>query len=283
VIDPAHQIDIGIDFTRELSQQIVDGFGWHLSFLKASVAIQALLQSLHASLVGFANCQSFCEFHLTPVRVYTHARGWFGNGGCRRAVGWRAEIIHPRLHAQMYDDLLQLLLPLDGIRQNGRVHPEGDALFHSLQVFEFARGSSSDRVLWAAALLHDVGKVLGSNAHAEVGADLLDGLLAPRVVWLVRHHLDLLLAPQATKRRLRRTSSLTDLQHLRSWDLAGRSPSATVPEPDAALALLLEGDGARIIGPTVRLDWDFDCDGDGLNACASNAASHAHGNSKEAR
>jgi hypothetical protein len=60
----------------------------------------------------------------------------------------------------MYSDLLELLVALDGVRQDPRWHPEGDALYHSLQAFELARRETTDRGLWAAALLHDVGKAL---------------------------------------------------------------------------------------------------------------------------
>src|SRR5262249_39824061 len=103
----------------------------------------------------------------------------------------------------MVHDLLELLLALDRIQQAPPRHPERDALYPSLQAFDLARRETADRALQAAALLHDVGKALGSRDHAGVGADLLEGLVAPRVVWLVRHHLDLLEAPAATKRRLR--------------------------------------------------------------------------------
>src|SRR5689334_8357537 len=121
----------------------------------------------------------------------------------------------------MYDELYDLLLSLDGIRQNPQYHPEGDALFHSLQVFELARRATDDRALWAAALLHDVGKAVSSPDHDQIGADLLDGIVSPRIVWLVRHHLDLLVTPAATKRRLRGTPELVDLQRLRAWDVGG--------------------------------------------------------------
>jgi hypothetical protein len=147
----------------------------------------------------------------------------------------------------MTQELLSLLLALDGVRQDPRWHPEGDALFHSLQAFDLARRDSPDRALWAAALLHDVGKALGSADHAEVGADLLEGLVAPRVVWLVRHHLDLLDAPGATKRRHRGSPVLVDLQRLRRWDVRGRSPYATVITPDAALAILFEEGTAGLL------------------------------------
>ena len=141
----------------------------------------------------------------------------------------------------MDDDLFSLLSSLNGIRQSPRYHPEGDALFHSLQVFELARRESEDPVLWAAALFHDVGKAVDGPLHDEVGADLLDGLLCPRAVWLVRHHLDLLKDPRTTRRRHRGTDALRDLEKLRRWDLGGRDPSARVVSIDCAFDQLIAG------------------------------------------
>lgn len=146
----------------------------------------------------------------------------------------------------MHDELLDLLLALDGVQQDPRWHPERDALYHSLQAFDLARQATPDRVLQAAALFHDVGKALGSEDHAEVGADLLEGLVAPRVVWLVRHHLDLLHSPAATKRRLRGSPALLDLQRLRRWDVGGRSPHASVLSAEAAIATLFSGAGEAL-------------------------------------
>jgi hypothetical protein len=140
----------------------------------------------------------------------------------------------------MHDDLLDLLRSLDGVRQDPRYHPERCALYHSLQAFDLARRDTRDRVLWAAALLHDVGKAVSSPDHDEVGADLLEGLVAPRIVWLVRHHLDLLRAPGLARRRLRNTSALRDLEQLRRWDLGGRRTDAHVLTPEDALAILLD-------------------------------------------
>jgi putative nucleotidyltransferase with HDIG domain len=151
----------------------------------------------------------------------------------------------------MNDDLVSLLLALDGVRQSPRYHPEGDALFHSLQVFELATRVTEDRVMWAAALFHDVGKAIeatrqGSSidgaTHDEVGADLLEGLLPPRAIWLVRHHLDLLTEPRGTRRRYHGTAALRSLELLRRWDLGGRDPRARVMSVDDALALLFAGD-----------------------------------------
>jgi putative nucleotidyltransferase with HDIG domain len=140
------------------------------------------------------------------------------------------------------DEILELLLALDGVAQSPRYHPEGDALFHSLQVFQLAQRATTDRELWAAALLHDVGKALSdeTTAHDEVGADLLEGLVPDRVVWLVRHHLDLLRDPRRTRRRFAGTPELLDLEQLRRWDLGGRSPDARVLSPEAAVRLTFD-------------------------------------------
>jgi predicted HD phosphohydrolase len=138
----------------------------------------------------------------------------------------------------MNDELFSLLAALDGIQQSPKYHPEGDALYHSLQVFELARKATDDRVLWAAALFHDVGKAIDGPLHDEVGADLLEGLLPDRAVWLVRHHLDLLKDPRRTRRRWLGTPELLDLERLRKWDLGGRSPNARVIELQSAFDLL---------------------------------------------
>ena len=146
----------------------------------------------------------------------------------------------------MHDELFSLLSDLNGVRQSPRYHPEGDALFHSLQVFELALRGTSDRVLWAAALFHDVGKAEAGEDHAEVGADLLEGLLAPRAVWLVRHHLDLLRDARRTRSKHVGTPELADLEKLRRWDLGGRDPRARVMSVEEAFDTLLDGDSSML-------------------------------------
>ena len=153
----------------------------------------------------------------------------------------------------MKDELFSLLDALDGVQQSPRYHPEGDALFHSLQVFELAHRSTDDRVLWAAALFHDVGKAIDGPLHDEVGADLLTGLLPERAVWLVGHHLDLLKDRRLARRRFHGTDALRDLEQLRRWDLKGRNPNARVLSLDDAFDLLFAGGGGA--GAFVA-DWE---------------------------
>jgi len=137
------------------------------------------------------------------------------------------------------EHLYLLLTSLDGVRQNPRYHPEGDALYHSLQVFQLAHKACTDPELGAAALLHDIGKAVSTPDHAEIGANELEGILSPHTVWLIRHHLDLLTAPRRTRHRLHNTPQLRDLELLRAWDLKGRSPHATVMAPKEAINILI--------------------------------------------
>ena len=135
----------------------------------------------------------------------------------------------------MSDEILDLVLALDGVRQDPKYHPEGDALFHTLQVFELALRETRDPILLGAALLHDVGKADGGRDHDEVGADLLEGLVHPRAVWLVRHHLDLLRNPRRARHR---GTEIGALQQLRRWDLGGRKPGARVMSPERAVSIV---------------------------------------------
>lgn len=142
-------------------------------------------------------------------------------------------------NGDVYEEIVALLGALDGVRQDPKYHPEGDALFHSLQVFELALADGADPELLAAALLHDVGKACAGRDHDRVGADLLDSF-SERTVWLVAHHLDLLRDPRATRARLHGTPELADLERLRRWDLGGRLKHARVREPEEAAAIVAE-------------------------------------------
>lgn len=145
---------------------------------------------------------------------------------------------------------MSLLEALDGVDQDPRHHPEGDALFHSLQVFDHALADDAHPALLAAALLHDVGKATAGRDHAQVGADLLDDV--PELTrWLVAHHLDLLRWPAQTRRWLAGTDRLADLERLRRYDLRGRDPRARVRSPEEAVSIALEAldgwsDGAAV-------------------------------------
>ncbi len=139
-----------------------------------------------------------------------------------------------------------LLLPLEAVKQNPKYHPEGDALFHTLQVFELAREERPyDEEFLLAALLHDVGKGIDRADHVGAGLQALDGLLTERAEWLIRHHMDALeyaagTLGQKQRARLAAHPEFDDLMLLRKCDTAGRVPGAHVGTVDEALAYLRE-------------------------------------------
>ena len=136
------------------------------------------------------------------------------------------------------DYLYDLLIALDGINQHPKYHPEIDALYHSLQVFQCALKDTDDPELLAAALFHDIGKATDSKRHAEIGKTYVDGILTPRIAWLIEHHLDLLISPKKTRQRYHQSTQLLDLQKLRKWDLSGRKIDVLVISADQAISML---------------------------------------------
>src|SRR4051812_1118267 len=122
------------------------------------------------------------------------------------------------------------LVPLESVKQNPRYHPEGDALYHSLQVFERAREARPyDEEFLLAALLHDVGKAIDPQDHVAASLEALRGTLTERTAWLIEHHMDLLTRgdrPPSPRVRqaLKDSDSYDDLRLLRDLDDAGRVP-----------------------------------------------------------
>jgi hypothetical protein len=144
---------------------------------------------------------------------------------------------------QMYR---MLLLPLEEVKQGAAHHPEGDVLYHSLQVFELAREQRPyDEEFLLAALLHDVGKGLDRNDHVGAALSALDGLITERTRFFIEHHMDAHLCHAGTlPRRLRHeiesSPDFDDLMLLRELDDAGRVPGAPVGTVDEALDFLKE-------------------------------------------
>jgi hypothetical protein len=142
-------------------------------------------------------------------------------------------------------ELYRLLLePLDGVKQNPRYHPEGDALYHSLQVFELARDRRPwDEEFLLAALLHDVGKAIDPADHVAAGLTALEGTVPPRTAFLIAHHMDAAALQDGTlgrraSDRLRQSDDFEDLMLLRDLDTAGRRRGVAVCTVAEALEYL---------------------------------------------
>jgi predicted HD phosphohydrolase len=130
------------------------------------------------------------------------------------------------------------LEPLEEVKQNPKQHPEGDALFHSLQVFHLARDIRPyDEEFLLAALLHDVGLAIDPEDHVAAGVHALRGSVTERTLWLIEHHMDRAprreraLSPKL-KRELDESEYAEDLRLLRELDEAGRVPGERVDTLD---------------------------------------------------
>ena len=139
-----------------------------------------------------------------------------------------------------------LLLPLENVKQSPKYHPEGDALYHSLQVFDLARDELPyDEEFQLAALLHDIGKAIEPDDHTAAALEALEGLITDRTAWLIEHHmvaqqlLDGTLGVRA-KRRLRANESYDELILLTRCDRDGRQAGVEVPELEEALDSIRE-------------------------------------------
>lgn len=136
------------------------------------------------------------------------------------------------------------LVPLESVKQNSRYHPEGDVLYHSLQVFHLARDVRPyDEEFLLAALLHDIGKAIDPQNHVAAAVASLRGAVTERTLWLIEHHMDLLHARERTlsvrqRRELEGSEHLEDLKLLRTLDDAGRVPGMAVDTLDEVLDYL---------------------------------------------
>lgn len=142
--------------------------------------------------------------------------------------------------------LLSLLVPLDRVRQDRFHHPEGDVLYHSLQVFELARQQQAwDEDFLTAALLHDIGKGIDPVDHVSATLAILKQHITDRAYWLIEN---LGLAHRIfdgsigirARRRLGQHDDADTLQLLARCDREGRMPGRPVCTAEDAIAFLNE-------------------------------------------
>ena len=137
-----------------------------------------------------------------------------------------------------------LLLPLETVRQSPEWHPEGDALYHSLQVYTLACDELPyDEEFLLAALLHDVGKAIDPHDHVAAGLDALEDTITERTSWLIEHHMEAHALHDGTlgiraRRRLEESPDYEELKLLSQCDRGGRVRGAQVPDVEDALDYL---------------------------------------------
>ncbi len=147
-------------------------------------------------------------------------------------------------HLDRYTIYRLRLEPLQGLKLNPRYHPEGDALYHSLQVFDRASESHPfDEEFLLAALLHDVGRAIDGDNLAASGLEALGSTIGERTAWLIEHLADVLpkvdrAAGLRARAAVKGHAYFEDLCQLAEADLAGRVAGAPARSLDEALEYL---------------------------------------------
>jgi hypothetical protein len=143
-----------------------------------------------------------------------------------------------------FDRLADLLRPLEAVRQDPARHPEGDALEHSLQVFDIVREETPyDEELLTAALVHDVGKAIDRGDHVAAGLAAVAELITPRTRWLIESlaaahgHADGTLGTRA-RHRLEAHPDFHDALRLAAADRRGRQRGYPTPSLEEAIQFL---------------------------------------------
>ena len=158
------------------------------------------------------------------------------------------------LMGDRFDQIAAIVGTLASVRQDPVRHPEGDALEHSLQVFDLVHEECGyDEELLTAALVHDVGKSIDRRNHLAAGIEALGELITPRTRWLVESleaataHADGTLGHRA-RQRLEAHPDRDAALLLATADRRGRVRGYDAPSLDEAIGILrslaAESDGA---------------------------------------
>ena len=159
-----------------------------------------------------------------------------------RRAGRRAEAA-----VDPYPIFRMLLLPLENVKQSPQYHPEGDVLYHSLQVFELARDAPALRrgvpAGGPAARRRQGDRPGRPRRGGAVGAGRPDHRADARssssTTWTPTTTAPARCRPKL-RRELEASPDFEDLMLLRELDDAGRVPGAVVGTVDEALDYLKE-------------------------------------------
>ena len=148
--------------------------------------------------------------------------------------------------ADRFAHFAALLFPLEVVMLSPTRHPEGDALYHSLQVFQQGQQFRDyDEEFLLAALLHDVGKGIDPENHVVAGLAALETHISQRTADLIELHHEAHRYRDGTlgmraRRRLELHPDFEDLLLLAECDVNGRVCGVRVPEVEQALEQIRE-------------------------------------------
>jgi hypothetical protein len=143
-----------------------------------------------------------------------------------------------------FEALAAVVSVLAVVKQDPVRCPEGDALEHSLQVFDLVHQERPfDEELLTAALVHDVGRAIDRRDVTAATLEAVADLVTPRTKWLIqslpdaRGYVDQTLGLRA-RRRLEAHPDFDDVLVLAESDLRGHQRHYPAPALDEAIEIL---------------------------------------------
>ena len=141
-------------------------------------------------------------------------------------------------HPDTFSALRMMLERLDNVTRDPSEHPEGDVLYHSLQVYELGLAERPyDEEFLLACLLHDVGLGIDRRNPVRAAVETLKGMVTDRTLFLIENRPAALEFLQNGKipRSLRRSEHFEELVQLARCDRDGRVRGEKVGTIDEAL------------------------------------------------
>ena len=144
-------------------------------------------------------------------------------------------------HPDFFPTLEMLLNSLESIRLDPILHPEGDLLYHSLQVYELGLAERpNDEEFLLACLLHDVGVGLDRRHPIEAAWQAIGGLVTPRTWFFIENRAEAgeYLSTGRIRGTLRHSEDFEELVLLAKCDQQGRQRGAQVSTVEDVLDYL---------------------------------------------
>lgn len=141
-------------------------------------------------------------------------------------------------HPDFFPTLQMLLSSLEKVRLDPDSHPEGDLLYHSLQVYELMVAERPyDEELLLAALIHDVGYGLDRRRPLEAAWNAIGALVTERTWFFIENRAEAqeYLRTGRARGALKKHEDFDDLVLLAQCDSKGRQRGAQVSTVEEAL------------------------------------------------